>query len=94
MNSIIFRDGQKLSLMIDWIEHIEVNPEVLRGKPIVKGTRLSVEFLVERMADGWTEADIMESYPNITKDFISAICAYVYEVLKDSMIYSIDRKVA
>ena len=78
--------------MIDWRNHIASDSEILRGKPIVKGTRLSVEFLVERLADGWTEAEIMESYPNITKDSINAIYAYVYEVLKDSMIYSIDRK--
>ena len=80
--------------MIDWRKYIESDSEILRGKPIVKGTRLSVEFLVERLADGWTEAEIMESYPNITKDSINAIYAYVYEVLKDPMIYSIDRKIA
>ena len=85
---------QKNRKMIDWRNHIESDSDILRGKPIVKGTRLSVEFLVERLADGWTEAEIMESYPNITKDSINAIYAYVYEVLKDSMIYSIDRKVA
>ncbi|WP_371930992.1 DUF433 domain-containing protein [Lewinella sp. JB7] len=81
-------------MMIDWRDYIESDSEILRGKPIVKGTRLSVEFLMERLADGWTEGEIMESYPNITKESISAIYAYVYEVLKDSMIYSIDKKVA
>ncbi|MGB3798592.1 MAG: DUF433 domain-containing protein [Lewinella sp.] len=80
--------------MIDWREHIEFNSETLRGKPVVKGTRLSVEFLMERLADGWTEAEIMESYPRVTKDTLRAIYAYVYEFLKDSMVYSIDRKVA
>ena len=48
--------------MLDWQEHIIADPEVLRGKPTIKGTRLSVEFLLERLADGWTEEMLLENF--------------------------------
>jgi len=42
---------------------IALDPEVLAGKPVVRGTRLSVEFVIGLMADGWSEADILANYP-------------------------------
>ena len=48
---------------MDWRDHIESVPGVLAGKPVVAGTRLSVEFLLGLLAQGWTEAQILESYP-------------------------------
>lgn len=46
-----------------WEERIELKPDVLGGKPVVKGTRLAVEFVVELLADGWTEDAILTGYP-------------------------------
>ena len=65
--------------MIDWQDHIEVNPKILVGKPVIKGTRLSVEFIVERLASGWSEAEILENYPRLTKEGLQAIYAYKRE---------------
>ena len=48
-----------------WKDHIEVNPAVLVGKPIIKGTRISVELILDRLADGWTMEDVLASYPHI-----------------------------
>jgi uncharacterized protein (DUF433 family) len=48
---------------MDWQERIVVNPEVLVGKPVIKGTRIAVEFLMELLANGWTHEQILHSYP-------------------------------
>jgi uncharacterized protein (DUF433 family) len=51
---------------MNWQDYIHANPEILNGKPIIKGTRLSVEFILERLSDGWTEQMILENYPRLT----------------------------
>jgi uncharacterized protein (DUF433 family) len=55
---------------------ITLAPDMLAGKPVIRGTRLSVEFLIGLMADGWSEGDILENYPGITHDDILACLAY------------------
>ena len=55
---------------------ITIDPQVLAGKPIVQGTRLSVEFVIGLLADGWTEAEIIENYPGITHEGVIACLAY------------------
>jgi len=58
---------------IDWRKHIHSNPEILLGKPVVKGTRLSVEFILGLFAEGWTEQQILENYPTLTKERLRAV---------------------
>ena len=53
---------------IDWKKYIHSDPEILLGKPVVKGTRLSVEFILGLFAEGWTEQQILENYPTLTKE--------------------------
>lgn len=48
---------------MDWTSHIHADPQILNGKPVVKGTRLSVEFLLSLFAAGWTEQQVLENYP-------------------------------
>jgi uncharacterized protein (DUF433 family) len=66
------------------IEHprIVLAPEVLAGKPVIRGTRLSVEFVIGLMADGWTEADVLKNYPGIEHDDIIACLAYARDTLR------------
>lgn len=59
-----------------WQDRIVVDPAVLVGKPVVKGTRLAVEFIIDLLAQGWHEADILDSYPGLTRDDIQACLAY------------------
>ena len=54
---------------------IVIEPKVLCGKPIIKGTRLAVEYIVDLLAQGWTEADILRNYPGITHEDILAYLA-------------------
>ena len=61
---------------MSWQDRITVDPKVLVGKPVVKGTRLAVEFIVERLADGWSEQQLLDNYPGLTHDDISACLHY------------------
>ena len=61
------------------------------GKPCIKGTRLTVDFLLERLASGWTEKELFESYPNLTPEDLRAVFAYASESLKDGLFLSVPR---
>lgn len=60
---------------------IVCDPEVLGGKPTVRGTRLSVEFLLGLFADGWTHEQVLDNYPALTPETLRAVFAYAAEVL-------------
>jgi uncharacterized protein (DUF433 family) len=62
--------------MIDWKEMITTDPAVMVGKPVIGGTRLTVEFIVERLADGWTEEELLANYPGLKREQIHACVAY------------------
>jgi uncharacterized protein (DUF433 family) len=68
-------------------DRIVLDPDILAGKPIIRGTRLSVEFIIGLMADGWKEADILTNYPGLTRDDIAACLAYAREVLKSEKVF-------
>ena len=62
---------------------IGLDPQVLAGKPVVRGTRLSVEFVVGLLADGWSEQDILDNYPGLQGDDIRACLAYARDRLAE-----------
>jgi uncharacterized protein (DUF433 family) len=66
---------------------ITLDPEVLAGKPVVRGTRLSVEFIIGLLADGWAEDDILDNYPGITHEDVIACLAYAREVLSSERVF-------
>lgn len=70
---------------MDWTAYIHSDEKILGGKPVFKGTRLSVELLLERLADGWTLAQVYESYPRITPMHMQALFAYLYDLTKDML---------
>ena len=61
--------------MTNWKEMITADPEVV-GKPVIAGTRLTVEFIVERLADGWTEEELLANYPVLKREQIHACLLY------------------
>lgn len=71
-----------------WQQHIVVDPAVLTGKPVVKGTRLAVEFVLGLLAQGWTEADILRNYPGLTHEGILACMAYAQARLSEEKVYA------
>ncbi len=66
---------------------ITIDPAVLTGKPVIKGTRLSVEFIVGLLAQGWSEAEILRNYPGITREDILACLSYAQRRLEDERVY-------
>lgn len=72
---------------MDWRSRIIIDPEILAGKPIIKGTRISVEFILELLANGWTDETIMENYPQLKKEDIQAALRYATDILKEEMVY-------
>ena len=72
-----------------WEERIELNPEILVGKPIVRGTRISVQLVIERLADGCTTDELVEQYPRLTKDDVLACLHYASECLLIERAYPI-----
>jgi len=68
-------------------DRIVPDPAILAGKPVIRGTRLSVEFVIGLLADGWSEVDIVANYPGISHDDILACLAYARDRLKDERIY-------
>jgi len=59
-----------------WQERIELNPNILAGKPVVKGTRLAVEFIVDLLAQGWSQEAILNNYSGLTPEDIRACLNY------------------
>ena len=74
---------------MDWRDRIEVNPKVLAGKPIIKGTRLAVEFILDLLAERWTHEQILHSYPQLREDDIWAVMSYVAETIKQERVYPV-----
>lgn len=69
------------------LPRIVADPGVLVGKPVVRGTRLSVEFLIGLMADGWTEVDILDNYPGLTHEDLTACLAYARDILANERVF-------
>ncbi len=78
---------EKGGLIMDWQERIIVDPAILTGKPVIKGTRLAVEFLLELMAEGWTREEIRRNYPGLTDEDLQAVLHYAAEALKREKVY-------
>jgi len=68
---------------MDWHDRIISDPDILVGKPTIKGTRVSVELLLVRLTEGWSVDDILGSYPHITRDDVLAALAFVTEIYKE-----------
>ncbi|MEN3000286.1 MAG: DUF433 domain-containing protein [Armatimonadota bacterium] len=68
---------------MDYRAWIEVNPKVMVGKPVIRGTRITVETILEQLAAGYTEDDILEAYPHLSREAIRAALAYAADALRD-----------
>jgi len=66
---------------------IALAPDVLAGKPVIRGTRLSVEFVIGLMAEGWSEEGILSNYPGVTHDDIIACLAYARDTLSSEKVF-------
>ena len=74
---------------MNWRDYIVSDPEILLGKPTIKETRLSVEYLVGRLANGWTEEMLYTNHPRLQKEHLQAVFAYIADGLKDGLMFQI-----
>jgi uncharacterized protein (DUF433 family) len=75
---------------MNWQERIVLDPEVMTGKPVIRGTRLAVEFIIDLLARGWTEADILRNYPGLTREDIQACLGYASAALRVEKVYPLN----
>ena len=68
-------------------QRIILDPAILAGKPVIRGTRLSVEFVIGLLAEGWSETDILANYPGLQREDITACLAYARELLKSEKVF-------
>jgi uncharacterized protein (DUF433 family) len=79
---------------MNWHDYIVSDKEVLLGKPTIKGTRISVEHIVGLLAQGWTENQIIDNFPRLTKESLQAVFAYIHECMHDGLLFTQTRKTA
>ena len=77
-----------------WMDRIVIDEEILTGKPVIKGTRLAVEFIIDLLAHGWSEAEILENYPSIVLEDIRACLAYASAALHAEKVYPLPTRLA
>jgi uncharacterized protein (DUF433 family) len=75
--------------MTEWRNRIIVDPEILVGKPIIRGTRISVELLLDRLGDGWSVEQILDAYPRLTRDDVLAAISFVTEVFREEQFIAV-----
>lgn len=69
--------------MKDWRDRISIDPRVCHGKPCIKGTRIWVSLIVDNLAFGSTEGEVLEAYPSLTREDIKAALAYAAEMTRE-----------
>lgn len=72
-----------------WHDHIHSDPSILAGKPVIRDTRLSVEFLLGLLAEGWSEREILENYPQLSEEALRAIFAFAAECTRNEPVYEV-----
>jgi len=75
--------------MGNWKDRITMDPDVLAGKPIIRGTRVSVEFLLDLLAQGWSRRRVLDNYPQLERQDVLAALAYARDCLKLEKLYPI-----
>ena len=74
-----------------WRERIVVDPDVLVGKPVVKGTRIAVELVIDLLARGYSKEQVLQQYDHITPEDVQACLAYAADVLQSEKVYALPR---
>jgi uncharacterized protein (DUF433 family) len=78
-----------MEVYMNWRDRITIDPKVLVGKPVIKGTRIAVEFVINLLAQGWSESEIVRNYPGLTHEDILACLKYAGETLQSEKVYPV-----
>ena len=74
---------------MNWQDYIVSDKQILLGKPTIKGTRISVELVLELFSSGWTEQQILESYPTVTAESLRAVFGYLKDCIQQELYFPI-----
>lgn len=74
---------------MNWQDYIVSDNQILLGKPTIKGTRISVELVLELFSNGWTEKQILESYPTVSADSLRAVFVYLKACIQQELYFPI-----
>ena len=77
---------------VNWKDYIHTDPSILVGKPVLKNTRLSVDFILGLLGSGWTRKELFESYPQLTDEALQAVFAYASECLSEESLFLMPAK--
>ncbi|MFW6290043.1 MAG: DUF433 domain-containing protein, partial [Mariniphaga sp.] len=77
--------------MQDWKNHIEVVPEIMYGKPVIRGTRIPVDIILEKMSNGQTNQEIIRNYPDLNEEDLLACLSFVTSLLRKELIIPLSR---
>lgn len=76
---------------MNWRAYIHSDKSVLLGKPVIKGSRISVELILKLFEIGWTKDEVLENYPHLTSDHIRAVFAYTRECLQQELLFPLQK---
>ena len=79
--------AEKRGILEPMNDRIVLDPQILAGKPVIRGTRLAVEFIVGLLADGWSQDELLRNYPGITREDILACLGYARDRLETERVY-------
>lgn len=88
-NNTDYMSVKKMKKKADLLDRIDIDPSILAGKPVIKGTRIPVYLILELLSAGYDFKKILENYPQLKKTDIHAALKYAAEVLKEEKVYSI-----
>ena len=72
---------------MNWRDFIHSDAEILLGKPVIKGTRVSVELILELLSLGWTHEQLLESYPALKPEHIKAVFSYLHDCVQQELFF-------
>jgi uncharacterized protein (DUF433 family) len=75
-------------------ERIVIDPEIMQGKPVIRGTRITVDLILRKLSEGASEADLVDAYPHLTGDDIRAALAYAADAVSHEDILVTDPEAA
>lgn len=75
--------------MINWKLKIESNPDIMYGKPVIKNTRIPVDLILEKLAEGETIDDLLQAYPHLDREAIFSTLAFAADFIKNEVVYPI-----
>lgn len=79
---------------MDWHEHIHSDPKILAGKAVVRGTRIPVDLILEKLGAGESTEDILAAHPRLTRDAVHAALSFAAEALRGDTVFSVPSEAA